>query len=142
MQTRLNPYIGFNGNAREAMEFYRSVFGGKLELHTFEEYNASDDPVDNDKIMHAMLETDSGIAIMGADTPQSMKYVSESNISISLSGDNEDELQDYFDKLSRDGTVTMPLMKAEWGDSFGMCNDKYGVTWLVNIAGKHTSIAE
>jgi PhnB protein len=136
MQSRLNPYISFAGNAREAMEFYQSVFGGKLVMNTFKEFNASQDPSEDDKIMHAMLEADNGITFMGADTPKSMEYRLGTNISISLSGDNEEELSGYFHKLADRGTVREPLVQAPWGDTFGMLTDKFGIEWMVNIAGQ------
>lgn len=135
MQTRFNPYLGFKDNARHAMEFYKTVFGGKLELHTFKEYSASEDPGEDDKIMHSMLEADNGITFMAADTPNGMEYHAGNNFRLSLSGDNEAELREYFEKLSTDGVVIVPLEKAPWGDTFGMCTDKFGVGWMVNIAG-------
>ncbi len=137
MQSKLNPYISFKDNAREAMEFYKTVFGGKLEVNTFAEFHASDDPAEGDKVMHAMLTAENGIAFMGADTPNAMQYNPGARISMSLSGDNEDELRGYYDKLSQGGQPGMPLEKAPWGDTFGMVTDKFGVTWMVNIFGKH-----
>ena len=134
MQTKLNPYINFRDNTREAMEFYHSVFGGKLQMSTFKDYHASQDPGEDDKIMHSQLEADNGIVFMASDTPDRMEYRPGTNMSMSLSGDNEAELTGYYEKLSAGGTVTMPLQKAMWGDSFGMCIDRFGVQWLVNIA--------
>jgi PhnB protein len=136
MQSKLNPYLSFKDNAREAMEFYTTVFGGKLTMSTFKEYHASQDPSEDNKIMHAMLEADNGITFMASDTPNRMEYQAGTNYSMSLSGDNEAELQGYFQKLAAGGTVTMPLEKAPWGDTFGMLTDKFGVPWLVNIAGQ------
>jgi PhnB protein len=137
MSSRLNPYISFRDNAKEAMTFYQSVFGGELALNTFAELQANDDPSEADKIMHSQLETPSGYTLMGSDTPNSMDYTPGSNFSVSLSGDSgdESELRGYYDKLSEGGSVVMPLEQAPWGDSFGMVNDKFGVTWMVNIAG-------
>jgi PhnB protein len=131
--SRLNPYIGFADNARAAMEFYREVFGGELALSTFGEAGAAA-PGDEDKIMHAMLETPSGFALMASDTPAGMTRPDASNISISLSGD-DDSLRGYFEKLSAGGSVTMPLEKQMWGDEFGMCVDRFGVAWMVNVSG-------
>jgi PhnB protein len=139
MQSRLDPYLSFRDNARQAMEFYQSIFGGKLAMNTFEEFNASEDPSEADKIMHSMLEAENGISFMAADTPNQMEYQPGANISMSLSGDNENELSEYFDKLSKDGEITMPLEKAPWGDTFGMCTDQFGVAWMVNITGETTS---
>jgi PhnB protein len=135
MQSRLNPYLGFKDNAREAMEFYQAVFGGDLTVNTFKELNASSDPSEDNLVMHSMLEAPNGMVLMGSDTPSRMEYRPGTNFSVSLSGDNEQELSDYFRRLSDGGTVTMPLEKAVWGDSFGMVVDRFGVNWLVNISG-------
>lgn len=129
----LNPYLGFRATAREAMTFYQSVFGGQLEMSTFAEFQASDDPAEQDKIMHAVLATHNGMVLMGADTPNRMDYTAGNNFSVSVSGTEEDELRGYFDKLADGGTVAMPLESAPWGAVFGMCTDKFGVTWLINI---------
>jgi PhnB protein len=134
---KLNPYLNFKDNARQAMEFYQTVFGGKLTMNTFKEYHASEDPKEADKIMHAALEADNGIVFMAADTPNSLEYRSGASISMSLSGANETELTGYFQKLSKGGAIGMPLEKAPWGDTFGMCIDQFGVNWMVNITGPH-----
>jgi PhnB protein len=131
--TRLNPYISFKDNARQAMEFYEGVFGGSLSVNTFGEYGAQDTP-EADKIMHAQLETEGGLTLMASDTPPGMEHNPGNAITVSLSGDDGDELRGYWDKLSEGGTVAMPLEKQMWGDEFGMCIDKFGVPWMVNIS--------
>lgn len=133
MQIRLNPYINFKDNTKPAMEFYHTVFGGKLDMNTFGEFHASDDPSEKDKIMHSMLEAGNGIAFMASDTPNSMQYSAGASISMSLSGDSEEELKGYWEKLSEGGTIVMPLEKSPWGDMFGMLIDKFGIKWMVNI---------
>jgi PhnB protein len=135
MPTKLNPYISFKDNAREAMEFYHSVFGGNLTMSTFAEFQMAEDPAEADKIMHSQLDTDNGLTIMASDTPDRMPFENGSRVTVSLSGDDESELRGYWDKLADGGSVTMPLERAPWGDSFGMCSDRYGVSWMVNIAG-------
>jgi PhnB protein len=132
MASRLNPYLNFNGNARQALEFYRSVFGGTLTLSTFAEFGAQNSS-DADRIMHGQLETDAGYAIMAADVTSDMEYQPPAGFAVSLSGD-DDALRDYWEKLSAAGTTTMPLEKQAWGDEFGMCVDQFGVPWLVNIS--------
>jgi PhnB protein len=136
MQSKLNPYISFQGNAKEVMEFYKSIFGGTLTLTTFKDGGMAQNQADGDQIMHAMLVADNGITIMGADLPDGMEYNHGTNISISLSGDNEAELTGYYDKLSEGGNIAEPLAKAPWGDTFGMLTDKFGIFWMVNIAGQ------
>ena len=134
--TRLNPYISFRGTAREAMEFYQSVFGSQLDLSTFSDFQMPGIAEDEaDLIMHGQLEAPGGMTLMAADTPRSMELAEGSNIAISLSGDDESELRGYWDKLSDGGTVAMPLEVAPWGDAFGMLVDRYGTSWMVNIAG-------
>jgi len=133
MTSRLNPYLSFNGNARQAMEFYAGVFGGNLSLSTFAEFGAKDSP-DAERIMHGMLETNAGYTIMGADITGDMEYHPMAGCSVSLSGDDGDALRGCWEKLSASGTTTMPLQKQVWGDEFGMCVDEFGVSWLVDIA--------
>jgi PhnB protein len=129
----LNPYISLRDNARQALEFYKDVFGGNLSLNTFGQYGDPNAP-GADNIMHGQLETDNGMTLMAADTPPGMEFSDGGgNITISLSGDDEQQLRGYWDKLSDGGSVTMPLEKQMWGDVFGMCTDKYGVPWMVDI---------
>ncbi|WP_405810517.1 VOC family protein [Streptomyces sp. NBC_00210] len=134
MTSRLNPYIAFDGDARQAMEFYKGIFGGTLTVNTFGDFGREEAGDAADKIMHSMLETDSGFTLMAADTPPGMEYKPGNNISVSLSGDDVNELRGYWDELSGDGTVSVPLEKQMWGDVFGMCTDRFGITWLVNIS--------
>lgn len=133
MASRLNPYISFAGNARQAMEFYKTVFGGNLALNTFGEFGAPDAP-EADNIMHSLLETENGFALMGADTPPGMDYIPGNTMSVSLSGDDAAELRGYWEKLSEGGAVAVPLEKQMWGDEFGMCVDRFGISWMVNIS--------
>lgn len=135
MPSKLNPYLSFTDSARQAMEFYKGVFGGNLTISTFKENNMSHGPADDNKVMHAMLEAPNGIVLMGADTPTGMEHKVGSSISISLSGEDHAELSGYYKKLSEGGRVNMPLDKAPWGDTFGMLTDKFGVDWMVNISG-------
>lgn len=135
MPTQLTPYLSFRDNARTAMEFYQSIFGGKLSVSTFKEFHVSQDPAEDNKLMHAQLDAPGGITLMGADTPNTMELKQGSSISIALSGEDLPGLSAWFEKLSAGGFVIEPLKTAPWGDSFGMCVDKFGVTWMVNVAG-------
>lgn len=135
---KLNPYIHFKDNAREAMEFYQSAFGGELTMSTFKEGGAVQDGPHADNIMHALLVVGPELTLMAADTPPEMEYGARGGMSISLSGDMSDEekLKGYWTKLSEDATITVPLDTAPWGDTFGMLTDKFGIDWMVNISGK------
>src|SRR3569833_3018019 len=117
MTSRLNPYLSFKNNAKEAMAFYHSIFGGELTSSTFGEGGMSQDPKEKDLLMHSQIVGPSGYWLMGSDSPASMGEP-RPNGAISLSGDqaSEAELRGYWDKLSEGGTVMMPLEKAPWGD--------------------------
>jgi PhnB protein len=136
MTVHLNAYLHFIDNARQAMEFYHSVLGGELTMSTFGEFNASDDPAEQDKIMHSQITTDTGMVLMASDTPVSMQGTTTmgTNFSLALSGDDEPALRRSFDMLADGGSITMPLDRAPWGDTFGMCVDKFGVKWMVSVA--------
>jgi PhnB protein len=136
MPARLNPYLSFRGNAREALEFYRDVLGGELTLTTFGE-SGMGTAEDADKIMHGQLETESGFTLMGSDALSGVPSQPSSGVQISLSGDAsaDAELSGYFEKLAERGSVVEPLVTAPWGDRFGMVTDPYGVLWMVNITG-------
>ncbi|MDR7274508.1 VOC family protein [Catenuloplanes atrovinosus] len=131
MVARLNPYINFRGQAREALEFYREVLGGEVDVMTFGQMG-TEGPL-ADQVMHGQLETPAGMTLMVADTPPDMDATPGSNITISLSGDEAELLRGYWEKLSEGATVHTPLAKQMWGDEFGQLTDRYGVGWLVNI---------
>lgn len=133
--SEISPYLSFRDSARQAMEFYQSVFGGDLGISTFEEYQVSEDPSEQDKVMHSRLVTDNGMVLMAADVPNRIDLTPGTNFSVSLSGEDEEQLHGYWDKLIVGGSAEMPLEQAPWGDSFGMLTDRFGVSWMVNIAG-------
>ncbi len=133
MPMLLNPYFSFRDTAEEAMTFYRSVFGGELSISRFSEYGASDDPAEQDKVMHAMLTTGTGMVLMASDTPNSMDLTVGDNISVSVSGDDETVMRGWWEALGAGGTVTMPLEEAPWGGLFGMCTDRFGIHWMFSV---------
>jgi PhnB protein len=131
--SRLNPYLSFDGDARAALVFYQDVFGGELATNTYGEFGDPEAP-GADKIMHGSLESPGGFTLMASDIPPDMEHNPGNNISVSLSGDDA-ALRGYWEKLSDGGIVAVPLEKQMWGDEFGMCVDRFGITWMVNISG-------
>lgn len=129
---KLNPYITFLGNTRQAMEFYKSVLGGHLTISTFKDMNATENPEIENLVMHSELVADNGMTIMASDDPEQVEK--SINTSISLSGDNEAELTGFWERLTDGATITAPFEKAPWGDTFGMLTDKFGIRWLVNVS--------
>ncbi len=141
MSTYLNPYLSFRGEAREAMGFYESVLGGKLEVMTFADMGGMGVPDDEaQQVMHSALTVSDSVILMGSDVPSHMEadLGSAGRIRIALNGDDVDTLRGWFDGLAAGGTVNVPLEKAPWGDWFGDLTDKYGVDWMVNVSGGAT----
>ena len=137
MAVTLNPYLNWRGNARAAMEFYQSIFGGELTVSTFGEAGMEVDPTEVDQVMHAQLVTEDGLTLMGSDAPMHVEGVEGSAYSVSLSGPDEAVLRGYWDGLAVGATIEQPLTTAPWGDTFGMLKDQYGISWMVNILASH-----
>ncbi len=131
----LNPYLSFKNEARAAMEFYRSVFGGELQIDVFGSYpDMVQDPSERDLVMHAQLETPDGFVLMASDTPSGMDYRAPGGFSVSVSGDDEAQLQGFWDALAAGGTVRMPFEAPPWGGRFGMLTDRFGIDWMVAVS--------
>ncbi len=128
----MTSYLSFQGQAREAMAFYQSVFGGELLMNTFAEFGMEGDIAD--QIMHAQLNVAPGQTLMGSDTPPGMEYTDGTRIRMILHGEDEAELRARWDRLVEGGKVETPLEKQMWGDTYGACTDKFGIEWMVNIA--------
>lgn len=137
MSITLNPYLMFNGNCKDAMDFYKSIFGGTLTIQTFGEAGAPVSEAAKNQVMHADLQGET-LRLMASDggtgTGTDMPLQIGNNISVSLSGDDEKNLTNYFNGLIDGGKVDQPLVKAPWGDTFGMLTDKFGIHWMVNIS--------
>jgi PhnB protein len=135
MAVRLNPYLNFPGTAREAMTFYHGVLGGELATTTFAAGGMSHGPADDEKLMHAQLDGENGLTLMGADIPSDWPSGPISGFSVSLSGDDAEALTRYWNGLAQGAKIDQPLVEAPWGDTFGMLTDRFGVAWMVNITG-------
>lgn len=132
MSLSFTPYLMFRGQARDAMEFYQSIFGGDLNVLTFEQGGMTEG-VDPAQVMHSQL--DGTVRIMGADVPESMELSTGSRISLCFAGDEAglETGREYFAKLGAGGAVNMPLDKAPWGDYYGDLTDKYGINWMFDF---------
>lgn len=115
------------------MAFYQTVFGGELTSMSFEQGGMPIEESEKDQIMHAQLTTASGFTIMGSDTPSHMDFTRGTDMTVSLSGTEEDELRGYWNGLAENGTVTYPLEQAPRGDWFGQLTDQFGTRWMMNI---------
>ena len=136
MTITFNPYLNFRGNARQALEFYQQVFGGELNISTFSDFGRTDVPADlQGQVMHARLTAPNGINIMASDVLPDEDLTFGDNITLSLTGDDDGLLRGWYEKLSKKGVATQPLIQASWGDTFGICVDAFGINWLFDISG-------
>ena len=136
--TQFNPYLNFDGNTREAMEFYKSVFGGEFPSVT----RFMDMPMpgvnlpkeEAEKIMHIGLPIGNDQMLMGTDALESLghKVVQGNNVHISIHPDSKEEADRLFAGLSEGGKIEMQMANQPWGDYYGSFQDKFGVHWMIN----------
>ena len=137
MAVNVTPYLHFDGLAAEAIAFYAQALGGRASTTTFAEMGM--EGPDAARIMHGQVETDHGITLMCSDFPPGVGAIERGNaMTVALSGDDAATLRDCWGQLSHGGRIETPLEKQMWGDEFGMCSDRYGVAWMVNIVGSAT----
>lgn len=126
----LEVYLFFKGDCREAMEFYKSVFGGDVNYTPYGDTPMPGPGGDKDWIMHASLEGGL-VKLMASDAPEASPETKK--VSLSLGGTDETKMREVFEKLSAGGKVRQPLEKAPWGDIYGSLVDQFGVDWMMNI---------
>lgn len=132
MKTRLFPYLTFNGNCREAIEFYKSILGGELTLQTFEESGMPCSPEEKNLIINSELKSDE-INFMASDGGNGHAVTVGTNMSMSISGFDLEKLTGWFNKLAEGGKIDLPLEKQFWGDIYGQLTDKFDIHWMINI---------
>ena len=130
---QLSPYINFQGHAREAMEFYRNVLGGNLDLQTLNKQGVPKPASPGDRISHARLEADGGLSIIASDGHPDYPAKVGDNLAIALGGTDRDRLTRIFTDLGEGGRIQMPLAKQPWGSAVGWLKDKFGINWVVSI---------
>ena len=136
-----NPYLNFDGNAREAFEHYRDVFGGDfVTAMTFREFGGEQTGIDGamlDRLAHIALPLGTSL-LMGSDVTRPQDFKVGTNHYIALEADTGEEAERVFTRLSDGGSTEMPLQKVEWAEQFGICRDRYGVQWMVSYTGAVT----
>jgi PhnB protein len=129
----LNPYVNFQGRAREAMEFYQKVLGGKLDLIAFDDQGTPKPAGPGDRIMHSHLDAD-GAVIMATDGSPEWPVTVGDNIALALGSTDKDRMTKIFNDLAAGGgTVKMPLAPQSWGSELGYLEDQFGINWMVSI---------
>lgn len=137
---KLNPYLSFRSNAREALEFYQSILGGALDISTFGSIPAAPamplDPADVDLVMHGQLETPNGLTLMAADSPSMVQYVpATQGVTVALTGgpDDHEYVSSAYAGLAEGATDVLPFETAPWGDYYGQLTDRFGISWMFNV---------
>ncbi len=138
----INPHINFNGNAEEAFNFYKSVFGGEFAtIMRFKDLSSPENPIaehETEKIMHIALPIGKNV-LMGNDVPEKMGRVdeNENRSKIAVSAESKEEAERIFNGLTEGGTIEVPLDESPWGSYFGMFRDKFGIEWMVDFDPKY-----
>ncbi|MDI9882273.1 VOC family protein [Flectobacillus longus] len=139
----INPYLHYNGNAEEAFNFYKSVFGGEFAMIArFKDLENPEQPFPEEeanKVMHIALPIGKTNVLMGSDVPNVLGKVNEqeNRSKISISAESKEEADHLFNGLSAGGSVEMPIADSPWGSYFGMFRDKYGIEWMVDFDPKY-----
>ncbi len=131
---KIQPYITFDGNCQQALNFYQDVFGGKIVNR--ETYANKDIDVPEhyrDKLQHAELKSNS-FNLMGYDAAPDTPVTNGTTVSMSVNVNDKSEADKVFDKLSSKGKIHSPMQKSSWGEYYGRCSDEYGVTWMINCS--------
>ena len=152
MSVNATTHLNFRGDARAALEFYRSVFGGELMVATYADFGAPKDTPDADKVVFGQVAAENGFRMMAYDVPATGQSARPSGPStrrengmtitqepffISLRGESVDEITGYWEKLSEGATVVEPLASSQWAPLFGMLTDRFGVTWVVDVVADY-----
>jgi PhnB protein len=127
----INPYFNFDGNTREAMQYYAGILGAELEIQSFGDVGMAETPEMKDRTMHASLRK-GDIVIMASDTMPGMEFVQGNNVWVNINCESDEEIERLFRSLSEGGTVIMPVADQFWGAKFGMLKDKYNIHWMFN----------
>lgn len=134
MQTWINPYLTFKNSTREVMSFYQGIFGGKLDIATFGDFQAAQTPEQENLVMHSHLETADGWTMMAADAGTEFNPDGTIELAIGAKAEELEKVTTWFNALAEGGEISMPLNLAPWGDHFGSLTDRYGVKWMFNIS--------
>lgn len=148
MTIQTTTHLNFRGDAREALEFYQSVFGGQAVISTYADFGMPAELPDADRVVFGLVASDNGFRVMGYDIPgqqggslagggptrrENNTTVTDQSLFVSIGSDSLDELQGYWDALSVGAVIVEPLAASAWSGGFGMLTDRFGVTWSASV---------
>lgn len=149
MTIQTTPHLNFRGDARAALTFYQSVFGGHLVVNTYAEFGMPAELPDADKVVFGLVASENGFRIMGYDVPaatdgglvgggatrrENHTTITEQSLFVAIGSDSLEELQNYWDALAVDALIVEPLAASAWSAGFGMLTDRFGVTWSISVS--------
>ncbi|WP_067170484.1 VOC family protein [Microtetraspora niveoalba] len=138
MSVKSVTHLNFRGDARAALEFYQSVFGGHLAVVTYNDAGNVQDPAEADQVMWGQVVADSGFHVMAYDVPSRLPWDrGENAFFLSLRGETTEEITAYWEKLSDGASIAQPLGPAQWAPLYGMLTDRFGVVWVVDVAREY-----
>ncbi|MCD2194658.1 VOC family protein [Actinomycetospora endophytica] len=133
-------HLNFRGDAREALEFYRSVSGGELTIVRYGDLGAPEDPAQADEVMWGQVVSSSGFHVMAYDVQTSRTWDRGVDpFYVSLRGATVEEITSVWEKLAEGATIREPLGPAAWGPAYGMLTDRFGVTWVLDVAAEYAA---
>ncbi|MDA5141526.1 VOC family protein [Streptomyces sp. AD681] len=140
MTARAVTHLNFRGDAREALTFYRSAFGGDLTVVTYKDAGNVQDPDAADQVMFGQVATGDGLSVMAYDVPSDLPWnQGENAFFVSVRGETTDEITAYWEKLAEGATVLRPLGAAQWAPLYGMLRDRFGVTWVLDVVSEYNA---
>lgn len=138
MSLQTTTHLNFRGDARAALEFYQSVFGGHLVAITYAEAHAVGDPAESGQIMWGQVSTPDGFRVMAYDVPAARPWSpGQAPFFVSIRSDDAEELKTYWARLSEGAGVAVELARAPWAPLYGMLTDRFGVTWVLDVAAPY-----
>ncbi|MFC5745621.1 VOC family protein [Actinomadura rugatobispora] len=133
-------HLNFRGDARAALGFYQSVFGGDMVTVTYKDAGNVQEPSEADQVMWGQVAAGSGFRVMAYDVPSQLPWhQGENAFFVSVRGDTAEEITAYWEKLSDGATVVQPLGPAQWAPLYGMCKDRFGVTWVLDVVSEYNA---
>ena len=138
MSVTTTTHLNFRGDARAALEFYQSVFGGDLAVVTYSDAGSVQEESEADQVMWGQVLGGNGFHVMAYDVPSRLAYdQGENSFFVSLRGETVDEATGYWEKLAAGATVVIPMGPAGWAPAYGMLRDRFGVVWVVEVVSEH-----
>jgi PhnB protein len=129
-------HLNFRGDARAALEFYQSVFGGELAAVSYRDAHSIQEPAEADQLMWGQVQGGNGIHVMAYDVPSSLPYDAGVNpVFVSVRGTDVEEIRTHWSRLAEGATIVQELAPAGWSPLYGMLKDRFGVTWVLDVTG-------